>query len=419
MKTTNQNRLSPFVRWTLFGSLMSSLGSGATFPYLFLYLQQGRGLSSTVVGLLLAIRAVGTFIGSWAGGRMVDRWGVRRVTLLTLTTASASTLALLAVSDAATGAVVLMFYGLTSAALGTALHALLGTVASPSERPRVYSLRYVLGNIGGIGGAVLASLTLMVYPVHGYSVLYMVDAASFGVLAVIVWRYKDIGPATVKESHRPQAGRSLLNDQPMRWLCFSLFFVVAAGYCQLGVAVPAFISEESLPDSLIGWTVAANMITVILVQTPARKISSRFRRTSVMLCGIAAMLATWLLMCAVPAVGTSALVVACCVFGIGEILLAPLMVALVNDMASAGTHGRYNGAYSTAWNAGWMAGTGGTGLLLAICAPRSILLVLVGGLALAALAVLQIRKHLAPSLDRPEPLDSPNASSVAQGRRDG
>ncbi|MFI8294083.1 MFS transporter [Streptomyces sp. NPDC085614] len=398
---------------------MSSLGSGATFPYLFLYLQQGRGFSSTVVGLLLTTRAVGTFLGSWVGGRMVDRCGVRRVTLLSLTTAAASTLTLLAVSDAATGVVVLMFYGLTSAALGTALNTLLGTVASPSERPRVYSLRYVLGNVGGIGGAVLASLMLTVFPVHGYSVLYMVDAASFGALAVIVWRYKESGPATDKELHTPQVGRSLLGDKPMRWLCFSLFFVVAAGYCQLGVAVPSFMSEEGLPDSLIGWTVAANMITVILVQTPARKISSRFRRTTVMFWGIAAMLATWLLMCVVPAAGTSALLVACCIFGIGEILLAPLMVALVNDMASAGTHGRYNGAYSTVWNAGWIAGTGGTGLLLAICAPRSIMLVLVCGLALAALAVRQMRNHLAPSLDRPAPLDSSNAPSVAEpGRRD-
>ena len=82
---------------------------------------------------------------------------------------------------------------------------------------------------------------------------------------------------------------------------------------------------------------------------------------------------------------TSFLAVAC--FFVSA-LLAPVLAALVNDLAPPGSRGRYNGAYTLTWTGGWLAGTALSGVLIGTDHPYLLFPILIGLLCAALVAVV-------------------------------
>jgi MFS family permease len=408
------------VRLVLAGGLVSAVGSGATVPYLFVFLQQGRGLGTGLAGALLTVRAVGALVGSVPGGAWADRLGVHRASLLALAAAAVSTAGLLAVRGPVVGVLVLGVYGVVGSVLGTALKALLGQITPETLRQRTFGISYALGNVGGAGGALLAAVVLGAWPGSGYGVLYGVDAASFLVLAVVVWRWvpartADPAPvrATLEVTREPVGGyREVLGDGAMRWLCVLTAAMVAAGYCQLHVGLPATAAARHLPAAGLGWVFAANTTAVIVLQALLQRASRTWRRSTCLIVGSLVMAAAWLLVAAAPGAGMWGLAAAAAVFAGGEVLLAPVLGVLVNALAPAALRGRYNGAHTLAWTGGWLAGTALTGLLLAahqggLLFPAFVLL-----LVLAAATGIRVRVWLPATVDLPlaPPLDRSSAA---------
>lgn len=68
----------PVAMVVLFGEFLSSVGSGATFPYLVVYLHDVCGLSGGQVGAALVVRSLAAVVGAVAGGALSDRFGATR-----------------------------------------------------------------------------------------------------------------------------------------------------------------------------------------------------------------------------------------------------------------------------------------------------------------------------------------------------
>ncbi|MFD6826463.1 MFS transporter [Streptomyces sp. NPDC060085] len=397
----------PGVVWlVLAGGLVSSVGSGATLPYLFVFLHQDRGLDTGLVGGLLTAQAVGAVAGSVIGGTGSDRLGVSRFAVLALTAAAGSTTALLLVHGALAGILVLGLYGIVTAALSTTVGALLGYVTPDGLRRRVFGISFAAGNTGAAGGALLASLVLETWPASGYALLFGMDAASFVILAVLVWRWvprpKAPGNATVPAPRREKVGyRAVFRDRSMRWLCVVTAVMVGAGYCQLQISLPAVATARDLSAAGLGWVFAANMLAVMTLQAPLQILTRRWRRTTCLAAGVLTMAIAWLLVAVRPESGITGLAEAGIVFGMGEVLLSPVLSALVNDLAPPAMRGRYNGALALAATSGWLAGSALASLILVAGREALLFPVFVVLLVLATVAGLQLRAYIPTAVDLP------------------
>ncbi|MFF3398173.1 MFS transporter [Streptomyces sp. NPDC002659] len=408
--TTNRGELlglTPKVWLILAGALVSSVGSGATIPYLFTYLNKGQGLDAGVIGGLLTVRAVGAVAGAALGGAWTDSLGARRAVLWGQWAAAATTLAILGVGSPITGVVVLAVFGVVGSALSVALGALLGQVTSREEREKAFGISYALGNGGSAGGALVGALVMGAWPSTGYFLLYTVDAASFGAYALVIWKWVAVAPAPQEAASTPETSvtiadyRTVARDRAMRWLCLITALVTLGGYCQLHVGIPALVATTDSPATAMGFMFAANMIAVVVLQPLTQRLFKFWSHATKIATGALVMGSAWGLIQVAPGMSVTVLAAAGVIFAVGEVLLAPVLPSLVNDLAPARLLGRYNGAHTLAKTGGWLVGTALTGAILAAHYPQALLPAFTLLLAAAAMAGLRLRKVLPADTYRP------------------
>ena len=84
----------------LAGDAVAHAGFGLVFPFLVIYLNQGRGLSLPLAGLCLGVLALGDFAAGPVAGAIADRVGARRVLIASVLLTGAATAALSLVGSA-------------------------------------------------------------------------------------------------------------------------------------------------------------------------------------------------------------------------------------------------------------------------------------------------------------------------------
>ncbi|MET8102580.1 MFS transporter [Streptomyces sp. NPDC005236] len=396
----------------LFAEFLSSVGSGATFPYLVVYLHAVCGLSAGQVGAVLVVRSLAAVVGAVVGGALSDRCGPARTVVGVAATAAAAT----AVMFGVRGGVVLP--ALVAAVVGTgaapalvpALDALLARSVPGSAREKAFSWRNTIVTGGAMIGVAGASAVLGVYGVvSGLHWVYALDVVSFVVLAALVGRTagRRGAIADIAEAHGAaedaQARRgpqpsdkgyaAVARDPAMRGVFTFVLFVVAAGFTQLQIGLPA-VSVLTNDVGGLGWVFTANMLVVALAQVPAQRILSRLPRPVVLAGGAFCMAGAWAIVAMDPTPGFGSLLAAAVVFAFGEVAYMPVVAALVNDLAPPGLTGRYNGAHTLAWTSGFAIGALATGTLLAADSIRLFFAVSAAVLAVSALIALGLARIL-------------------------
>ncbi|MFD9465034.1 MFS transporter [Streptomyces sp. NPDC060027] len=392
----------PLRTWVVLGGeVVSAVGSGATVPYLFVYLHVVCGMSVGQTGAMLTVRAAIWVSGIALGGLLADRVGAKTVAVAGLVSTGAGTWGLAAADTPVGGAVALVGYSFAFAVLTPALDALVAAAVPVGPRQVVLGWRYAAFNLGNAAGAGLAAVLLAATSAaEGLPVLYLFDGASFVVFAVLIGVF--VRQASPSRPSRPvgQGYRTLMADPALRWICAVVLLVVAAGYAQLHVALPGFATAAGFDTRSLGWVMAANTLAVLLFQVPALRVSAAHRRSRILLAGIVVMVSAWVLIQVAGHSGLTVLVAAAVLFGAGETLFAPVVSALVNDLALEGARGRYNAAQSLAWGIGFLAGAAGVGAVLTAGGEDIVFAVVAGVLGLAAVAVLQLERVLPGAINR-------------------
>ncbi|MGW3916981.1 MFS transporter [Streptomyces sp. NPDC005070] len=400
----------PVAMVVLFGEFLSSVGSGATFPYLVVYLHDVCGLSGGQVGAALVVRSLAAVVGAVAGGALSDRFGATRTVVGVAAVAAVAAAVMAGVrGSAVVPAVVAAVVGTgAAAALVPALDSLLARSVPDSARERAFSWRNTVVTAGAMLGVVSASAALGVFGVvSGLRSVYALDAASFIVLAALVGRMagRRGNISAVVEAHgtaeesQPPEGRGMSDkgyaavarDPAMRGVFTFVLFVVAAGFAQLQIGLPE-VSVLTHDVGGLGWVFTANMLVVALAQVPAQRMLKRLPRPVVLAGGAACMAGAWAIVALDS--GTGSLLAAAVVFALGEVAYMPVVAALVNDLAPPGLAGRYNGAHTLAWTSGFAIGALATGTLLRTDSIRPFFAVSAAVLSASALVALSLARLL-------------------------
>jgi MFS family permease len=400
--------LPPLARRLLFGVVFSAVGGGLTFPFLFVYYTDVRGLPTQTVGLLFAWMGLLSLVCAPIGGTLIDRFGSRPVTLVGTAMEAVGVGCQAFVRDTGDAIILTTFLAIGTMGLYAASTALMTRLVPEELRQRTYGVQFMIMNAGiGIGGLIGSFMIDVSRPVT-FERLYFLNAAAY-VVSILIVATLPRGSGASPPPEPKQAGEAsgwtlVLRDRTMLLFVAIATVVVTCGYQQMETGFAAYsINDADVAPRVLGWAFAANTAAIVVGQLwVLRRIEGR-RRTRLLAACSALWSLSWLVVAISPLASPTAAIVLVVsglgLFGLAETLWAPVSPALVNSLAPEALRGRYNALASMTFTFGMIAGPASAGLLLGADLPLAWVSLTVGGTALGALGFLRLGRRLTAEQD--------------------
>jgi predicted MFS family arabinose efflux permease len=351
------------------GGVVNSLGNGIVFPFIVIYLHNVRGISFAAAGLALSAGAVAALAAGLGAGTFVDRVGGRNTLLVGLLLQAVSFALFPLIREAWHAFVLLALEGAGTACFWPGQSTLLSRLTPPERTHSAFALQRISMNLGlGLGGVIGGLIATTSHP-HSFTVLFLLDAATFFVFISIL---ATVDEPAVQKSDEPEpveGYRAVLRDRNFVWLLGLNVLFVAVGYEVFALLPPFAKNYAGVSERWVGTMWLANTLLIVLIQLPVAKALEGRRRMRALalmslLFGSAAMI---VLFGGIWLTGTAAALVfvgATLVFGLGETLQGPTQAPLVADLAPDRLRGRYFALGSMSWSAGSIVGPAIGGPLL-------------------------------------------------------
>lgn len=316
-------------------------------PFMTVYLTAHKGFTLPQAGYVMAAFGTGSILGSYAGGRLTDRFGSHYVQVVSLLLNGVMFVVLGQMQTLVQFAACIFLLSSVGEAFRPANSVAIAAYGNDDNRIRCYSLNRLAINLGwSIGpavGGVLASVN--------YGLLFWVDGLTCVVAAFVLLLFlpprkpEGKGPAKAKNP-----GRSAYRDAPFLKGMFYLF-LIALAFFQLFSVVPAYYkSELHLNEAVIGWILAMNGLLIAAIEMVlVYKLEGRKASLTYIMTGAALIAGSFLFLGAGKTVTVA--VVSMIVVTFGEMFLFPFMNNFWVKRSSETTRGQYASVYMMAWAA--------------------------------------------------------------------
>ena len=357
--------------WLLqLGGVANSFGNGVVLPFLVIYLHNIRHIGLGTAGLVVATSAAAQLVAGVVAGPLVDRFGPRPVLGAGLVM-QAIGIGLFPLVHAPWHAFLLIsIEGAGSAGFWPSQSTLIARLTPPARRHAAYAQQRVTMNLGiGLGG-LTGGFIAHAHNARSFTVLFLVDAATFLAYVVVLAFIHDPGIAKEEQSSEPSSYAAVLRDRLFIGLWTLNFLFVAAGYSLFNLVPPFAHDHGGISLGEVGVAFAVNTGLIVVAQLPiSRAIEGRRRMRALALMPLLWIVA-WLLMDGgVYWLSTTAafavVLVAVAIFGIGECFHGPAHQALVADIAPGHLRGRYFAVHSLSWGLAGTVGPAVGGFMLA------------------------------------------------------
>lgn len=396
------------------GNALSAFGSGFTMPYMFVYVDQVRGLGSLAAGMVFTVFALAALAVLPFTGRGIDRYGPRPVLLAGAALAATGAFAF----GHATGTPALLvssfLFGAGVTTCQPALATMIVRCSTAATRSHAFALQFTLINLGmGIGALVGGQIVDVADPAS-LTRLFTIEAATFLGLALATGtaRIPNAAPVLLQDrKDGPQGLRALVADKAMLRLCVlaGLIFFTCYGQFESGVAAFATDTVGTAPSTL-GIAIGANALTIVVLQMFMVRITARRRRTTAMAAAGVVWLGAWAMALVAGLIRTEtmaatvAIVSIYALFGVGESLLAPTMGPIVADLAPARLLGTYNSGYALVKQIAIAVGPAVGVLLVGSGTWPLYLAAMAGSTVLVVVLALKLRPYLTAAQDNAAPV---------------
>ncbi len=351
----------PATVWLLqAGGLVNAFGIGVVMPYVIIYLHNVRGISLTVAGLAAAANALAALPASMAGGAAADRYGPKRLLVLSLLAQTAAICCFPMIRAGWQAIVLETAVGAGAGVFWPSQSSLLTRLTPPDRVHAAFAQQRATLNLGiGLGGLTGGVIAVASEP-WTFTWLFAIDGATFLVFAVLLAWIPPPPPTT----HAAAAGNyaRVLRDRPFLGLLVVNTAFIAAGIVPLVEFLPVYAkSVAGVSEKAIGGIFFANTLVIVLCQVPiAHALEGRRRMPALALMG-ALWAAAWLVVPAAvehldPVATSLVLVGAAAALGLGECMQGAIQAPLVADLAASALLGRYMALSSASWQLGFVIG---------------------------------------------------------------
>jgi MFS family permease len=397
------------------GGLLNAFGNGVVLPFLIIYLHNVRGLSLGLAGLAAATQSATALASGFLAGTLSDRIGPKRVLVGALGVMTVAFALMPFIRSPWQAFAVYVVWGAGSGSFWPSQSALLAALTPAARRSPAYALQRLTMNLGAAIGGVAAGLIASVAHPSSFTVLFLVNCATYVAYMVVLARVR------TPELHPERARgtwRAVARDRTfLAYAALNAAFMTAAISLMIEL-LPAFGKNVThVNEQEVGIIFALDAIGIVIFQLPVAKLAEGRRRMR----GLAAMGVIWavsLMIVWAAGVWTTATVAAATlagamlVFALGECLHGAIHAPLGVDLAPPQLVGRYLALSSLSWQVGWIIGPAAGGFMLQH-APLALWPAAAGVNLVCAVAALALERRLPENVRRtphdaaPAPLASP------------
>jgi MFS family permease len=363
--------LNPKSRKMVVGIALNAIGGGMTLSLLLVYLHDMRNFSNTFGGLLLSWGALVSIVASTPMGALVDRIGPKKVMIAGLILNSAAAFSLSLIAQKWHAVLALTAINVAGQAIWPSQSVVLTRVTPEENRQKIFAFNFMLLNLGlGIGGLV-SSLIIRENSLQSFQIMYYVDAATFLIyLAIILSLHGEGLDKYVPEPHEPQQGsyRDLFAIKPLMLLGVGGIVLFTFGYGVIQAGIPIFATQYlDLSPKWLGVIFGVNTISIVAFQPLVMRILERYSKYTALISIGVIWAASWIFVGVTPLLSLFMAGIALClaqfIFAIGEMIQAPTIPTLANELAPEHIRGRANAWMSLQWSVSGVAGPAITGLM--------------------------------------------------------
>ncbi|MEY4970967.1 MAG: hypothetical protein RLZZ277_1198 [Actinomycetota bacterium] len=369
--------LNPKSRKMVLGICLNAIGGGMTLSLLLVYLHDMRGFTNTFGGFLLAWGAIVSIIASTPMGALVDRIGPKKVMIVGLLLNSAAAFSLAFVTTHLHVILALTAINIAGQAIWPSQSVVLTRVTPEENRSKIFGLNFMLLNLGlGLGG-LIGSLIIQEGSLRSFQWMYWIDSATFLIYLGIILSLHGEG----LDKYEPKADeleqgtyRDLFKIKPLVLLGTGGIILFTFGYGVIQAGVPIFATQFlGLSPKWLGLIFGVNTIAIFTLQPLVMRILERYSKYNALIAIGIIWSASWIFVGVAPALPLVASGIALClsqlVFAIGEMVQAPVIPTLANELAPENIRGRANAFMSLQWSISGVAGPAITGLMLGADRP--------------------------------------------------
>jgi len=259
--------LSPEIWWLAFITFINRAGT-MVIPFLSLYLTDYLELSLPQVGWIMTSYGIGSFLGSWLGGKLTDKVGYYKVMFWSLLLTGFLFISLQYITT---------FWGFITGVLITmtvadtfrpALYVSLNAYSKPQNTTRSLTLLRLAINLGyslgpALGGLIIATLN--------YNGLFWIDGITC-IMAIILFRLilknKPFEKVDNVDEQKIDSKKLISQDKPY-WVFLLVVFLMAFVFWQLIVTLPLFYRDiHGLTEFEIGLLMSLNGGLIFLTEMP-------------------------------------------------------------------------------------------------------------------------------------------------------
>lgn len=364
--------LNPKSRKIVIGIALNAIGGGMTLSLLLVYLHDIRGFTNTFGGLLLSWGALVSIVASTPMGALVDRVGPKKVMICGLLLNSAAAFSLSLVTTHAHAFLAMTAINLAGQAVWPSQSVVLTRVTPEEHRQKIFAFMFMLLNLGlGLGG-LISSLIIQEGSLRSFQIMYWIDSATFFIyLAIILTMHGEGLEKYIPKAHEPKQGsyRDLIKIQPLMLLGIGGIILFTFGYGAIQAGIPIFATQFlGLSPKWLGVIFGVNTFAIVALQPLTMRVIAKYSKyTALIAIGVIWAL-SWLFVGISPLLPLFASGIALClsqlIFALGEMIQAPTIPTLANELAPEHIRGRANAWMSLQWSVSGVAGPAITGLML-------------------------------------------------------
>ncbi|MBW8751048.1 MAG: MFS transporter [Propionibacteriales bacterium] len=261
---------TPMSRRLATQSMLFSTGEGAFNTGSAVFLTQVVGMSAARVGLALSITGVAEFLMAYPAGRLVDRFGPKRIWALTTWGRAACFVALPFVGSFGEYLLVGLLFALAASAGHSSYQSYVLDALPTEERIETQAYMYSALNVGFTLGAILGGITLAF---NNLTVVRWTPLFAAALMTVTAWWISrlpqaphDLRVASGEARERPPGPGPLRNRG---WMLVTFFNgTLWTNQVLLNVVIPLWLVEVTdAPHVLLAWLFGTN--TVLCIFLPA------------------------------------------------------------------------------------------------------------------------------------------------------
>jgi MFS family permease len=338
------------IRLLSMGMLINYAGAYVTL-FLALILAE-RHVSSTRIGIALALAGASAILGSWLGGYLVPRLGCRPTIIVSNVGSALFTVLFIFRFSLPLTVGIVCLIAMFNRGYTPACATLVGRLSPPGKRVQRYAILQLSVNLGMSVGPPIATFLLT----RSIAALLLLDAGTSCCFALAALRLPSEAQVRAADPP-PPAGqtppRKLRDDH--RYLAFCLgVLLVAMVYGQQTGALPLTVKDHHYNLELLGMLFTANALAVILFQLPLTFFTRRLPLAVPLVTGGLLVGGGYALL----AGGTSLplLIVSVFAWTAGELTFNPITPTVAMMMSGPGMHGSYQGALGLSRTAGQVIG---------------------------------------------------------------